>query len=473
MIRTPPKTRAKRDSEERERISGNRSRERSSTESERSYMEVLRMSPEPLFDSEEPQLSISEAVSIKKKAKSVNKVPIVLPATAADVKDFDTLDKTITSLVTAICVAISEGKCVTKRNKMIVASAATEIRRSFDTYIFEKVNIISTPTTTPPHHHTDTTTTDKNIQSSTSSYNIDIKEQLKSFSENIQDKIADCVRKEIAIIKQDLKILPSIQTHLSEPTYAQVAAIRAQTKPKSRPSILVTPKIASKSKTELINKWQNNVSFTETNYAPNKVVPLTSNKLLVEFDNTQHRDDTLKKLENSEALNVKLPTKLKPMLILKGINKHTEKTKLLNIIYSQNPEFKENNIGKEEIQIKFTTQNKNLALYNTILMVSPEVFEICINKKRINIDHQKIHVSEHIPLLQCFKCLQFGHTTKHCRNTEQNCSHCAARDHTYRACVHKNDPSKTVCLNCKSHNTKYNLKIILCTPLHQHCALVK
>ena len=145
------------------------------------------------------------------------------------------------------------------------------------------------------------------------------------------------------------------------------------------------------------------------------------------------------------------------MLILKGINKHIDKNELINIIYNQNPEIKENSTDKEDLKLKFTTQNKNLALYNAVLMVSPVVFNMCIVKKRINIDHQKIHVTEHIPLLQCFKCLHYGHTTKHCNNSEQNCSHCAARNHTHRTCPYKNDLSRIKCLNCKSHNTKYKL----------------
>ena len=356
MIRTPTKTRAKRDSQERERTRevGIR-RERESVESEESYMEALRMSPDTLPAPKEPQISVS--VPVKKKIKLVNKEPIVLPATAADVKDLDTLDRTITSLVTAICVAISDGKCVTSRNKLIVASAATEIKRSLDTYIFDSVNT-NTVTQTPT---TDTTTTNTKNNNSSNTLNIDFKEEFKLFTENIQDKIAECVKKEIATFKHDLDS-SYIKTQQLEPTYAQVIATKSQMKPKSRPSIIVTPKVASTTKSYLINEWQKGVSFTHTNFAPNKVIPISNNKLIVEFENTQHRDETIKKLETSETLNAQLPVKLKPMLILKGINKHIDKNELINIIYNQNPEIKENSTDKEDLKLKFTTQNKNLAL---------------------------------------------------------------------------------------------------------------
>ncbi|CAH0720307.1 unnamed protein product, partial [Brenthis ino] len=231
-------------------------------------------------------------------------------------------------------------------------------------------------------------------------------EDLKALTDSLHSKISECVKHEIATIRESLISNPA-PPQPPQPTYAQIASTSPpRKKPKSKPSLIITAKVPVKSKAELIDKWQRNSTFKNSGFAPEKVIPISNKRLMVQFENSRQRDDTINTIQSSTELNAEVPKRLKPMLILKGISKNRDKNELIDTIIKQNPELGNTDI---EMKVKFTTNNKHPALYNAVLLVSPHVFNTCIEKGRINIEHQKINVSEHIPLLQCFKCLMFGH----------------------------------------------------------------
>lgn len=280
---------------------------------------------------------------------------------------------------------------------------------------------------------------------------IDKQEVAPHSDSNFKQEVITCVREEILKLKKEL-------TTPKEPTYAQITASSPSVRRiETKHSIIITPKSPVNTKTELLEKCKKDVCFKELKFAPLKVIPITHQKLIIEFDRPEHRDEMLRKIDSSSEISATIVKKLKPMVVLKGINRQTEKSELVETLIKQNTEIADLNPNPDDVILKFITKNRNNLLYNAVLIVTPKIFNSIINKKRINIDYQKIHASEHIPLLQCFKCLQFGHTTKQCNNGEENCSHCASSDHTHRTCPHKHDSAKITCLNCKSHNTKYNL----------------
>ncbi|CAH0730423.1 unnamed protein product, partial [Brenthis ino] len=278
---------------------------------------------------------------------------------------------------------------------------------------------------------------------------------IKTITDSLELKIRECVKQEMSTIKEHLTSTVSKPT---QPSYAQVTSSPVPFKvPKTKHTAIVTATNPLKSKHELLKSFQEEAKFRQNTYAPHKVTPINNQNIIVEFETEENRNSMINKLEDSTGFKVKAQNKLRPMLMLKGINKNTNKEELIEIIKNQNPDIMEKYESEEDIKTKFYTNNKNMALYNTAIVVSPSIYGVCMEKQRINIDYQRVQVSEHVPLLQCFKCLHFRHTAKHCNNELTNCSHCAAGDHSNKNCPHKANKDKINCYNCKSHNEKYNL----------------
>ncbi|CAG4960001.1 unnamed protein product [Parnassius apollo] len=78
---------------------------------------------------------------------------------------------------------------------------------------------------------------------------------------------------------------------------------------------------------------------------------------------------------------------------------------------------------------------------------------------RISIDYQRVHVAGFSPFLQCHRCLQFGHTKLRCTADQSFCSHCASIEHDVSNCPNKDKTESAKCLNCHTHNMRFNTKL--------------
>lgn len=263
-------------------------------------------------------------------------------------------------------------------------------------------------------------------------------------------------------IKTELsKLSKTAPSKVAPLTYAQIASSQVTSppkdnKPKSKPSIIVFPSSDDKSRKQVSEQWRNSINFKSVSYAPAGIQPVGKNRLRVEFDTVDQRDETLKRLETSTEIRAEPSRKLRPMVILKGISKQTPTDELTTLIMQQNPEVGLLRPSPEDLKYRFDRRNKNDKLYNAVLLTSPPIWKKIIELGRLNIDHQKVHVEEYVPLLQCYKCLQFGHLRKYCTNDETLCTHCGVEGHTFDSCPSKNNQSNANCSNCSNRDKRLN-----------------
>ena len=261
--------------------------------------------------------------------------------------------------------------------------------------------------------------------------------------------IRDVVREEIAKLREDLK-----RPSASEQTFAQVVSnTSVQPKkiqvPKSRPALILESADANvKTSKDVMDVWKKKVSFKDADFAPAKVQPVSNNKVRVEFDNVQQRDATLRKLSSVKKLKAEQARKLRPLVILKGIVKDVKPDEVVSLVKHQNPSIASAIKSEDDIKMRFVRNNKKDSLFNIVLEVSPCVRVQMLSQGRINVDHQRVRVDDFSAFIQCFKCLQFGHTQTKCESTTRVCSHCASKDHSYKDCPDKTDANKVKCINC-------------------------
>jgi hypothetical protein len=224
--------------------------------------------------------------------------------------------------------------------------------------------------------------------------------------------------------------------------------------PKTKPAIIVSSKKEVGSSTETMQHWRQSVQFTDTNFAPANVKFVSNNKLRVEFDTEEQRRKTLDKIADNKSSSITAEESklLKPMVIIKGISQAINTNEICNIIIKQNTAL--NNTKPEDLSFRFKRGNRNKDLYNAVLITTPQVWKLVTKIGKVNLDHQRVVAEDYVPLMQCYNCLQFGHTKKRCTSDTLVCSHCSGVGHVFATCPSKQNKDVEKCHNCTKYNSK-------------------
>lgn len=288
--------------------------------------------------------------------------------------------------------------------------------------------------------------------------------------------IRDTIREEMSKVPKPTTSSSPVHPQ-SNTTYASVAAAPPKRKPKpptaSKPAIIISAKEQVKSKDEVYSAWRKSISFRNSSFAPVRTVPISNYKLRVEFEDNEQQNQVLQKLSSSNIVCAEPAKRLRPMVVLKGIHTDVKPEELVNIILSQNETIRAIVSEADDLAFRFKRNNKKPHLYNAVLWATPQVWRGMLNLTEINIDHQKIQAEEFVPLLQCFKCLQYGHTQARCTSETSACSHCSEKEHTFRDCPNKTTAAPK-CYNCVEHNRKYKTsKPVDHTATSMYCSIHK
>lgn len=402
-------------------------------------------------------------------------LPPELPASADDVVDLSSLSRVIKLLSTTAIKAVTEGKSVTASNKRLVVALAAETQRAIDVYV-RRAPSLAAMATEPTTNASTNSVHVANPSSSVASAPVN---PASTSTDELKKELSTCIS-EVRRLRGDLAAVGSVLSSdartasyaqaVGRPVNKQVGTRQAPTPVadavpalplSSRPALLVTTKTPVGTRQEAVEAFRKTISFRDAKYAPAKVAPLSKNKLRVEFDSHRDCDDAFERIKNStQALvTAEIAKKLKPMFILKGISTEMPAEDLVGVILGQNTEL--DGFDSTDLLLKFKRNNRNDKLYNCVFVASPKLFRAVMCMGRLRVDHQRVHVEEFSPFLQCHACLQFGHTNKRCTVDIKPCAHCASVDHSSNSkdcpAQASDSPSAVKCYNCCKNNAKFNL----------------
>ncbi|XP_052758208.1 uncharacterized protein LOC128202324 [Galleria mellonella] len=225
------------------------------------------------------------------------------------------------------------------------------------------------------------------------------------------EEIIEGVRYELKKFRQEF----NTQSIASQPPFTSYAAVASKSKfvpapkVKSNPALIISStEEGSTNSHEVVSKWKENISFRQLGYAPCKIQPISKGRVRVEFDSPQHCKETIERTKSIQGLAAQEEKLKRPLLILKGISKSIAREEQIEIVCSQN------SIQESNIRLCFLTSNRNSNLYNAVVEVSPDVRSTIVSLGRVNVEHQRVHAEDFSRFLQCFLCLQFGHTRAKC-----------------------------------------------------------
>ncbi|KAG6439250.1 hypothetical protein O3G_MSEX000616 [Manduca sexta] len=236
-------------------------------------------------------------------------------------------------------------------------------------------------------------------------------------------------------------------------TYASVAAGPHSGKPPSATtalhSIVVTSKDDQDTGDKVIERIRKVVNAKEEGIKIDKIRKAKERKVIIGFtDKEELRKVKQKIVKAGHELTVEEMTNKDPLVVMKDVlNFHTD-DEVISALKLQN----KNILGKIDtnkmrMEVKYRKRTRNPLMSHFVLKVSPEVWQTLTEAGAVHIDIQRIRVADQSPIVQCTKCLGFGHGRKFCKATLDVCSHCGG-PHMRTECADWLAAVAPTCCNC-------------------------
>lgn len=146
------------------------------------------------------------------------------------------------------------------------------------------------------------------------------------------------------------------------------------------------------------------------------------------------------------GFRVERETKFNPRLIIHGVPCRLTTAEVESEIVALN--LTNHDGAKVKVLYRFPPK-ENRSTTSCIIEVSPDVRNLLLKEKHIYINYSACRFSDHVRVLQCFKCLAFGHCAKDCKLSAL-CGHCAG-EHELRDCTRRGEAAS--CGNCRRWHT--------------------
>lgn len=275
-------------------------------------------------------------------------------------------------------------------------------------------------------------------------------------------KIWEIMRKEVAERYNTKDPVTAEQSGATRRLYAE--AVRASDMamhPNERSDVpshpLETIEVAPAKENE--SKFRDSVATRDAMYAAinprelgikiNRVIPGRNKSVRVVA-----RKDELDKVMtvlDKVGLESKRFDKMNPRLMVKDIPGDMAKDNFLGALVQQNLKGRNQN----EIKLIYWSHGKDrIRATNAVIEVPPEIRTEILNQGRIYIGWSACRVSDHLRVVQCFRCLSFGHTAKDCKATAASCGFCNG-EHEMRDCTDKTVLNCHSCLGAKMKKTDH------------------
>ena len=239
------------------------------------------------------------------------------------------------------------------------------------------------------------------------------------------------------------------------PTYAEKAAMKCNPMPTGDPadlpihSIVVSSTNAKDSSEDVINKIRTAVEAKSTGIRVDRVRKAKDQRVVIGCTNREDLEKVKGKLNAGQPdLTVEEKRNKDPLIIIKDVLEYNTDEDILNSIRVQNAHLVEHIKNDDyRAKVKYRRRARNRLESHVVLQVSPAIWRALTDAGRVHIDLQRVAVKDQTPLIQCSRCLGYGHGRKLCTETVDKCSHCAG-PHFRAECPIRLAGGEPACHNC-------------------------
>ncbi|XP_041972130.1 uncharacterized protein LOC121728089 [Aricia agestis] len=253
-------------------------------------------------------------------------------------------------------------------------------------------------------------------------------------------------------VKMDkLSTLLENNTTVAKPASYAAAVSRGITErtPETRAlhSVVVSSKDTQDSGDEVMEKIRKTVDAKDGWVKVERTRKVKNRRVVVGCVSEEERNKVKERLKKNEGLIVEDVKNKNPLLAFRDVMKF-DIADFVTAFTNQNADIFEGLKGDEKkVEIVFGMKARNPLQNHLVVRVSPQVWKRCMNVGYAHIGLGRVRVEDQSPLVQCFRCLGYGHTKRVCREEKERCSHCAG-PHLRTACDKWPRREAPQCINC-------------------------
>lgn len=255
------------------------------------------------------------------------------------------------------------------------------------------------------------------------------------------------------------------ESNMVPQTYASAAA----TKPGRRPalhSMAVTFEDNQETAEEVLARVRKAVDARGTGLKINKIRKAKNSTVILGCDTEVELDKVRERIKSHGDGLIVAPMKNKdPLVVLKDVFMDNDDNEMVKALYAQNADiFMGLSQEEMDLTIKFKKRTRNPKTSHVVIQVRPKVWQRMTEAGALYLDLQRVRVEDQSPLIQCTKCLAFGHGRKLCTESVDKCSHCGG-PHLREKCADYAAGIEPQCCNClhsKLRSTDHNAFSVEC-----------
>lgn len=261
--------------------------------------------------------------------------------------------------------------------------------------------------------------------------------------------------------------------HEEKLSYASVAAKPSRTRPPI-PMTLHSMAIAStndqETGDEIIQKIRKTIDAKTEGIQIDRLRKAKDRKVIVGCrtrEEIQRVKDRIRK--TGEDLTVEEIVNKDPLVKLKDVLNYNTDEDILKAMITQNKHiFGVTELDESRMKIRYRIKTRNPHTSHVVVRVAPKLWQTLTAAGRVHIDLQNIRVEDQSPLIQCTRCLGYGHGKKYCKEELDKCSHCGGA-HLRMECQKWKEGLEPTCCNC----TKEDLVSVEHNAFSHECAVKK
>ncbi|CAK1579810.1 unnamed protein product [Parnassius mnemosyne] len=203
---------------------------------------------------------------------------------------------------------------------------------------------------------------------------------------------------------------------------------------------------------DVVSTIKDNIDVVQLGVGVNNVRRVRNQKVVITCNTEEDRSKLQSAIKNSaKKLTVSKSSTKNPLIKLLGISNDLNNKKLEEALVKQNVKlFKD--IEKDDIKIKVLRRIKGrtAAVSNIVIEVSPWVWK-ALKDQKVHVGYQIVPAIDQSPIVQCYRCMGFGHRANECAADKSTCGYCAG-EHDSRQCPRNNGAPS--CANCIKNKVK-------------------